>query len=106
MTTSSQSIALVTRDMSNLISLIHASQTQTAHSCHYYTMSQKKTTFNAPLLYNRESQSHAVFTKMFRNYLIMQKRAKFDQCHKIFYVQRLVNELLKKHQYSRHFQHH
>jgi len=33
-----------------------------------------------------ESQSHAAFTKMFRNYLTIQERAKFEQCDSIFFV--------------------
>ena len=32
------------------------------------------------------SQSHAVFTEMFRNYLITQERAKFEECCQTFLV--------------------
>ena len=47
------------------------------------------------LIYDRESQSLAVFTKMFRNYLTTRERAKCEQCDYIFFVERLISELLK-----------
>jgi len=40
---------------------------------------EKNIKFNAPQLYDRQSQSHAVFTKMFKNYLLTQERAMFEQ---------------------------
>jgi len=41
---------------------------------------KKRTKFNAPQLYDRESKSRVIFTKMFRNYLPTQKVVKFEQC--------------------------
>jgi len=45
-----------------------------------YRVSQKnRTKFNAPRLDGHESQSHAVFTKISRNYLITPKIAVFEK---------------------------